>query len=78
MSGWRRLTSCKHTVSALRVASTWHLDLRLGIEDIAADSLRNGHAKVDKKTDSGDANSRIVFVGTRQECCVMVMVVAMV
>lgn len=78
MSGWRRLTSCKDGLSALIVASTWHLDLRLGVEDITTDSLRNGHAKVDKKTDSRDANSSIIFVGTRQECCVVVMVVAMV
>jgi len=65
-------------VSALIVASTWHLDVRLGVEDVAADSFCNGHAKVDKKTDSRDANSSIVLVGTRQESCVVVMVVAMV
>lgn len=53
------------SVSALIVASTWHLDVRLGVEDVAADSFCNGHAKVDKKTDSRDANSSIVLVGTR-------------
>lgn len=65
MSGWHRLTICKDGVSALIVASTWHLDLRLGVEDVTADSLRNGHAKIDKETDSRDADSSIVLVGTR-------------
>jgi hypothetical protein len=65
-------------MSALIAASRWQVHIRLGVEDVAADSLRNGHAKVDKKTDSRDADSSIVFVGTRQEGCVVVMVVAMV
>jgi hypothetical protein len=65
-------------VSALIVAITWHLDLRLGVEDVTADSFCNGHAKVDEKTDSRDANSSIILVGTCQEGCVVVMVVAMV
>ena len=59
------------------VAITWHSDVRLGVENVTADTFCDGHAKVDKKTDSRDANSSIVFVGTRQECCVMVMMVAM-
>jgi hypothetical protein len=63
-----------NSMSALIVASKWYLDIRLGVEDVTADSLRNGHAKIDKKTDSRDANSSIVFVGTRQERVIMVMV----
>lgn len=51
----------------------WHLDIRLGIEDVTADSLCNSHAKIDKKTDSRDANSSIIFVRTRQEGVIMVM-----
>jgi hypothetical protein len=60
------------------VASRLHSHIRFGVEDVTADSFRNGHAKIDKKTDSRDADSSIVFIGTRQEGCVVMMVVAMV
>jgi hypothetical protein len=58
----------------LIVISRWHLDIRLGVEDVTADTLCNSHAKIDKKTDSRDANSSIVLVGTRQEGVIMMMV----
>ena len=51
---------------------------RFGVEDVAADSFRNGHAEVDKKSDSRDADSGIVLVGACQECGVVMMVVSMV
>lgn len=51
---------------------------RFGVEDVAADSLCNGHAEVDKKSDSRDADSGIVLVGTCQECGVVMMVVSVV
>ena len=61
-------------MSVLILASRWDLYIRLGVEDVAADSLCNSHAKIDKKTDSRDANSSIVLIGTREEGIVMMMV----
>jgi hypothetical protein len=65
-------------VLASTVASRLHSHIRFGVEDVTADSFRNGHAKIDKKTDSRDADSSIVLVRTRQESCVVMMVMAMV
>jgi hypothetical protein len=61
-------------MSVLILSIRWHLNIRLGVEDVTADSLCNSHAKIDKKTDSRDPNSGIVLVGTRQEGVIMVMV----
>lgn len=58
--------------------STLDSHIRFGVEDVAADALSNGHAKVDKESYSRDTDTGVILVGTRQICCIMMVVVAMV
>lgn len=70
----RRPIVCEDSMLVLILSIRWYLNIRFGVEDVTANSLCNSHAKIDKKTDSRDANSSIVFVSTRQEGVIMVMV----